>query len=177
MGDSLSVLDAEFRRYLQQVLDLASRQAAQAEVFAVESLHTPVTFEANRLKVIETKETRGVALRVMADGRVGLASTSRLDDPTRLVGEALAVARLGAEAGYELPGDASLPALKLFHRDAAEWGPQAMVEAGQGMIQDLLEANPELLCEAHLGKTIQTVAIPSSNRPNWSATCRLPINR
>ncbi|MBC7223950.1 MAG: hypothetical protein H5T59_06725, partial [Anaerolineae bacterium] len=76
--DIRNFLDPNFRTYLERLLDLAAQRADQAEVFAVQSVHTPVTFEANRLKLVETKETRGVSLRVIAGGRVGLASATRL---------------------------------------------------------------------------------------------------
>ena len=83
-----------------QALEMAGRRAQQAEVYSVESTETPVTFEANRLKQLKTRRTRGVALRVIANGRVGLASTTRLDNPAALVEDALAVAEFGAEAHY-----------------------------------------------------------------------------
>ncbi|MGQ9584393.1 MAG: TldD/PmbA family protein [Anaerolineae bacterium] len=162
MSDPLGFLDCGFRIYLEQVLDLASRRAEQAEVFGVESLYTPVSFEANRLKFIETKETRGLALRVIAEGRVGLASSTRLDEPGQLVDEALAVARLGAPVSYQLPGAAVVSWLTLYHPDAAAWEPAAMVQAGREMIETLRRENSELLCDAHLGKSVQGVAILNS---------------
>ncbi|MGQ9594432.1 MAG: TldD/PmbA family protein [Anaerolineae bacterium] len=160
--DALEFLDRDFRAYLEQVLDLASRRADQAEVFGVQSVHTPVTFEANRLKLVETKETRGASLRVIVGGKVGLASATRLDVPQDLVEEALTVARLGGPVGYELPGPAAFPALTLYYEDAASWEPAAMVEAGRGMIAALLEENGELLCEAHLGKSVEGIALLNS---------------
>lgn len=67
----------------EQVLALAKRVAQQAEVFSIASQETPVSFEANRLKGLQTKEVRGLALRVVANGRVGLASSTRW--ATRLI--------------------------------------------------------------------------------------------
>jgi PmbA protein len=163
MTESLGLLDDAFRSYLEQVLDLAEGQADQAEVFAVESLETPVTFEANRLKFIETKETRGVGLRVISDGRVGLASTSRLGEPGKLVDDALSVSRLGAQVGYQLPPAASLQTLDLHDHEAASWSPEAMVDAGKAMIDLLRNYNADLLCSAHLGRMTQTVALLNSN--------------
>ncbi|MGC8839039.1 MAG: TldD/PmbA family protein [Anaerolineae bacterium] len=160
--DSLAFLEKDFLAYLEQVLDLASRRTDQAEVFGVQSIHTPVTFEANRLKLVETKETRGVSLRVIVEGKVGLASATRLDAPQDLVEEALAVARLGGPVGYELPGAAAFPSLPLYHEEVASWEPAAMVEAGRGMIAALLEENGELLCDAHLGKSVEGVVLLNS---------------
>ncbi|TMB66439.1 MAG: TldD/PmbA family protein, partial [Chloroflexi bacterium] len=63
---------------LSTVLQAAeSAGAQQAEVFAVESEETPVRFEANRLKEINARQTSGVALRVIVDGRIGFASSTK----------------------------------------------------------------------------------------------------
>ena len=52
---------------LERILELAKRSADQVEVFAVSSEETPVRFEANRLKQLSTRETQGVALRLIKD--------------------------------------------------------------------------------------------------------------
>ncbi|MBC7225477.1 MAG: TldD/PmbA family protein, partial [Anaerolineae bacterium] len=84
------------------------------------------------------------------------------DDPEDLVEEAIAVARLGGQVQYQLPGPAQFPSLALYHEDAAQWPPAAMVEAGRGMIDALLQHNGELLCDAHLGKSVETIVLLNS---------------
>ena len=56
---------------MEQVLERAKKVAEKAEVFIVSSKDTPVGFEANRLKMLETSESTSVCLRIVKDGKIG----------------------------------------------------------------------------------------------------------
>jgi PmbA protein len=150
------------QEFEERVLELARRRAEQAEVFSVETVETPVAFEANRLKQLRTHRSRGVALRVIAGGRLGLASTTLLENPEDLVRDALAAAQFGAQAGFELPStiEASPPAV--FDPAVEALSVDEMVEIGQRMIDRARAENAALLCEAHLDKVVSTVRLHNS---------------
>ncbi len=62
---------------IESILDAARKRGVQqAEVLRVESEETPVVFEANRLKEINSRHSSGFALRVIVDGRIGFASST-----------------------------------------------------------------------------------------------------
>ena len=86
-----------------EILDKAMKSAQSAEVFYIHSNSSPVSFEANAVKSVESHETRGAALRVIKDGRVGFSATSRLSDPDLLVESALETALLGPNAAFDFP--------------------------------------------------------------------------
>ncbi|MCY7382990.1 MAG: hypothetical protein LH628_10515 [Microcoleus sp. CAN_BIN18] len=50
---------------IEQILKLASQRADAAEVYYLSSQDTPIEFENNRLKSLQTKALRGVALRLI----------------------------------------------------------------------------------------------------------------
>ncbi|MCZ6539353.1 MAG: TldD/PmbA family protein, partial [Chloroflexi bacterium] len=60
----------------EELLDAAAARFDQAEVYRVESESHLVSFEANRLKEIMRRDTSGVALRVIDEGRIGFSSTT-----------------------------------------------------------------------------------------------------
>ena len=70
---------------MEQVLERAKKVAEKAEVFLVSSKDTPVGFEANRLKMLETAESTSVSMRIVKDGKIGLTAVTMLDDPEVLV--------------------------------------------------------------------------------------------
>ncbi len=88
------------------LLEAARQSADAAEVYYVSYEATPVSFEASRLKAMETKETRGAAIRLIKNGRVGFASSTDLREPRKIVDMALAVAQFGAQARFEFPASA-----------------------------------------------------------------------
>ncbi|MCL5027102.1 MAG: TldD/PmbA family protein [Chloroflexi bacterium] len=138
---------------LEDILSLAQKQAEQAEVYEVRSASTPVSFEANRLKSLETKESHGVALRLVRNGRVGLASATDLRDQRRLVDAALAVAEFGAEARFHLPARADLTDVPVYDQAASDLSIEEMVASGQGIIDAVLRHNPDILCDAGISKS------------------------
>jgi PmbA protein len=144
------------------LLDRAKGRAEQAEVYAYETAETPVDFEANRLKSLETKEARGLALRVVKDGRVGLASTTKLDDLDLIVDTAVEVSAFGAEARFELPNKITPAAVDVFDATAEAIAVEQMVALGQEMIDQVRAYDPDILCEAGVRRRLETTEIINS---------------
>src|SRR5688500_5829005 len=131
----------------EQLLGLVKSRVEQAEVYAYDTASTPVDFEANRLKSLETKESRGLALRVVKDGRIGLASTTKLNDPALLVDQAVELAAFGALAKFELPGAIDSSEVNVFDVAAESYTVERMVELGEEMIELIRAYDSEILCE------------------------------
>jgi len=97
---------------VENILNQAKRVAEEAEVFMISSEETPVQFEANRLKHIQSKRSNSVALRIVRQGRIGYATTTELSDSQNLVNNAVETAQFGMTAKFELPSLTSYPRLK-----------------------------------------------------------------
>ena len=72
---------------MENILTQARKVADEAEVFAVSSEVTGVQFEANRLKHLQTKQSTTIALRIIKQGKIGYATTTRLDNTPELVSQ------------------------------------------------------------------------------------------
>ena len=70
---------------LEDLLEKAAKVSQDAEVYHVHHRDEPVVFEANRAKLVETRETSGVALRIIKNGRIGFSSTSDFRNLGRLI--------------------------------------------------------------------------------------------
>ncbi|MBI4234305.1 MAG: TldD/PmbA family protein [Chloroflexi bacterium] len=147
---------------LEELLDKAKKAADQAEVFWLASRETPVSFEANRLKLLETHESTGVALRVIKDGRVGLASTSRLSDPDGLVARTLETVPLGPMAAMELPSRQTYQATEVYDPKVEGYPLDDMIQLGQSLIDRLRSAWPDVLWSCNVRKSVSDVRILNS---------------
>lgn len=147
---------------LENILKLARKVAEEAEVFVVSSKETPVGFEANRLKMLESSESTSVSLRVVKDGKIGFATTTRLDDPQVLVDMAVETARFGAEAKFALPTAQTYPQIEVFDSDVESVAIEDMVEIGRSLIDIMLGHTPDLVCEAGVTRSVRTVNILNS---------------
>lgn len=148
---------------LEKVLERAKAVAEEVEVFALTSTLTPVSFEANRLKRVETRQTSGIALRLIANGRIGFASTTRLDDLQSLVDDALAVAPYGAEATFTFPKLNDYPTVSIYDAAVIGLSAEEMAQSGQEMIDRLRGYNSDILGYVHLRKEVTSVDIINSN--------------
>lgn len=141
------------------LLELARKHAEEAEVFIVESDETPVTFEANRLNAINTRRSRTTALRIIKNGRVGLAAGAGPQNPKALLEIAIDTAQFGAEARFHMPAPGEYPSPEIFDPAVSAVTLEQMVQAGQGVIDRIVASTPEILCEGSLVKRQTSVSI------------------
>lgn len=148
---------------IEQLLDRASKVSDQAEVYALRVEETPVSFEANRLKQLQTSETSGIALRIIRNGRVGLAASTRLDDPDSLVNDAVEAATFGAAASFRLPDPSTIPDVPGWDQAVIDTPVERMVEIGYELIDRLHSHNPQVVCDAGVSRQSYDVTIRNSN--------------
>ncbi|MDO8615427.1 MAG: TldD/PmbA family protein [Dehalococcoidia bacterium] len=153
----------------EPILAAARRAGAQqAEVFHLAGEETPVRFEANRLKELNSRHSSGVALRVIANGRIGFASSTRPGDVDDLVAAALETAPFGPEARLDFPGTAEAPGVETYDPPTEALAVDEMVHTGQSLIDAVRAAEPELVCDASVRRSVQTVTLANSNGGRFS---------
>ncbi|MBI1885606.1 MAG: TldD/PmbA family protein [Chloroflexi bacterium] len=153
----------------EHTINLARRGGAeQAEVFAAETEETPVLFEANRLKQVNRRQTSGLALRVVKDGRIGFAATTRADGVDELVAAALEAAPFGPEAKFDFPPSDTYPSVDVFDPAVDEVSVDRMAHLGQSLIDALRREEAELVCEGRVRKAVQTVTCLNSSGGRFS---------
>ena len=143
-------------------MDRALKVAPEAEVFHVVTRETPAMFEANRLKMLETRETAGIALRLIKDGRIGFAVTTNMEDIGGLVDNAVELAAFGAATCLELPAHTEPPPVAVYDPAIEKISVDDMIHLGQSLIDAIRATNPELLCDGRVAKTVSTISLLNS---------------
>jgi len=147
---------------MEDILAQAKEVAEEAEVFMLSAEETPVQFEANRLKYIQSKQSRSVALRIIKDGRVGYASATGPADSHDLVSMAVETARFGMPARFEFPSMASYPQVEIFDSDVESVSIEKMIELGEELVAQVTHHTPDIVCEAGVTRDILSVRIINS---------------
>ena len=147
---------------MERVLGLAMKRCQQAEVFRLWRRDNPASFEANRLKYLQTKESSGTALRIVKDGRIGFSATNDPEDVEGLVERAMELSQIGAAAKFEMPGPTSYPEVRLYDPETENIAVEQMVELGQSMIDTVRKSNAELLCDARVSRSVAGIEILNS---------------
>jgi len=148
---------------VEELLQKAQKRADQAEVYRVHRRETPVSFEANRLKMLETKESSGMALRIVRGGRIGFSATNDPDDIDGVIDRAVELSEFGAVAKFELPGLERLLDVPVYDPKTDAVSTEDMVHTGQSMIDELRKQHDDLVCEAGVTRSVGTVEIANSN--------------
>lgn len=131
---------------LQRILDRAAGRSELAEVYFVARSGTPVEYENNHLKSINTAEHAGLAVRVVVGGRVGFSTTTKLDALDEAVDNALDGARFGGPAEFDLPGPDDLPPERPATWDdaAAAFPLEKMVALGEQLLAPIRSYEPQI---------------------------------
>ncbi len=145
---------------LEQILKLTNGRADTAEVYYLSSQDTPIEFENNRLKSLQTKALQGVALRVICDGRLGFASSTDLTRLQDLVDAALQTSEIGDRADFELAQN-----LHLITSESTFIPPttQELVTVGENLIEQVLAYNPDILVDVGFHVRQGRIKIATSN--------------
>ena len=154
---------AEVDQTLQQVLERAKAVSEQAEVFYLTGRSRPVVFEANRLKSLVGRESSGIALRLIKNGRIGFSSTTHWDGADTLVDNALETAPFGPEAAMDFPGHSDFSEIPLYDPAVESQSLEDMIGFGQRLIDDVRAVEPDLLCDASVSRSVSTLRLLNSN--------------
>ena len=138
--------------HLFELLRSAQKVAEQAEVFLVSSRGTPVHFEANKLKQIQTKENARVALRIFREGRVGFATANDIADVDTLLAMAVETSQFGSTANFKFPSLQNYPQVNVFDPGVEDVGVEKMIELGEELIAKVREHAPNILCDVEVTK-------------------------
>ncbi len=147
---------------MENILAQAKKVAEEAEVFMVSSEETPVHFEANRLKQLQTKQQTAVALRIIKQGKIGYAATTELSDSQSLVNMALETAQFGMLAKFGLPSLVSYPKIDVFDPGIKSISIEEMIKLGEELIATVTSHTSDIVCEAGVTKGIISVRIINS---------------
>ena len=147
---------------MEEILARARKVAEEAEVFMTTVDETPVQFETNRLKHIQNKQTKAVSLRIIKKGKIGYATTTRLDDYESLINDAVATAEFGQKAEFHFPARRRFPEVDIYDPAVEKVSLKQMTELGEEMIKAVTGYSSEIICEAGVSKVTCEISILNS---------------
>jgi len=147
---------------MEELLARAKKVAEEAEVFIVSAEETPVRFEANRLKHIQSRQSTSVALRIVRQGRIGYATTTEPGDAGNLVNMAVETAQFGTPARFEFPPVTAYPRVEVFDPAVESVSIEAMIKLGEELIATVSKHTPDIICEAEVARAVTSVSIINS---------------
>ncbi|MFW6105698.1 MAG: TldD/PmbA family protein [Chloroflexota bacterium] len=165
---------------LLEVLRSAQKMAEEAEVFSVSSRATPIQFEANELKQVQTKESSSTALRICREGRIGFAAATGIGEAGEksspssnlprqgrgtladLVDMAVETSQFGSPASFQFPSSRDYSEVRIFDSKVEKIAMERMVEIGKELIARIRAHTPDILCDVQVTKGTSSTSLINS---------------
>jgi PmbA protein len=147
---------------LEEILALAKKVAEEAEVYRVSSEETPVQFESNRLKNIQSKQSQSVALRIIKNGKIGYATSTSMENAQKLVDDAVATAEFGMKAEFQFPSTKTFPKVAIHDPAVEKVSLETMTQLGEELISQITKYDAEVICEGGVAKASYQLNIINS---------------
>lgn len=144
------------------ILGLAkARKAEAAELYEAETEALGVVFHGGEVEKVGSEAILGRALRVIADGKLGFASTAG-GSPEALVAAALAAAHHGDPAPFRFPPLRGETEVETFDPTVANVSAEALLTWGEDAVTAIKREFPELVVNVHLSRVTSEVVIQNS---------------
>jgi len=128
----------------EKLLNLAKRQVSQVEVVFSEGESRAISFEDDKLKTVETGFSSNIGLRLIKNGRVGVAATNNFAEVEGLVDKAVATSEFGPEAFFAFPPATTFSWPKIYDPTLVKIPTTDLVERGQKIISQIKNCNPKI---------------------------------
>ena len=148
---------------MEELFNRACNKFDQAETFHIQHWNQSVHFEANRVKQMDSRESSGVALRIVNGGKVGFAATTNLQKADSLIDDALEVLPFGPDGQFKFPSVQNFASVDVYDPTVESFPLEAMIDLGQKLIERVRSYNSEVLCDAVVTKSVGTVTIRNSS--------------
>ena len=141
--------------FLEQVLQLATARGAPADALLRDSTVLTLSFESGRLKGSQLTQEAGLNLRVVVNGKVGVAGTTDLSNADDVVARAFASAAEGEALVLDLPPRSELPSVRTFDESVPGYDVAALAQLGNAVVAGLVR--PGWQVGAGVERNVETV--------------------
>src|SRR3989441_10615528 len=145
---------------IDRLLETARRKVDGADALWRREEQTAVAFESGRLKAAGISEEAGLSLRVLSQGRMGVAGTTAAKpDPEALLERARASAELGETVDLAFPkaAAASLPRIPTYFDRTANASLDDLIALGRMVVERL--ARPDCQINVSVEREVDATAV------------------
>ena len=147
---------------MKELLNKAAGLADEAELFTQTSAEQSVTFQANKLKDISRSDSHAQTLRLIRDGRLGSAQSSKPHSEADLLRYAADTVAFGSPVNYSWQGAAELVELQLFDPRVEAVTEAEMLAIAADMVAALNQFDPGIMALAGVSKAVVEYALDNS---------------
>lgn len=134
---------------MEEIIKKLKEKSIKGDVFFRRGISTSVTFEANKLKAIESSESSGAGLRVIVDNKIGYSSQYGIYEADWLLDKAIATANIDTK--LQLPSRLEIKEDE-YNEGIDKLSIEDLTGMGRGIIEKILNSYPEVICNVEISK-------------------------
>lgn len=142
----------------------------QGELLTSRNSSQSVSYADSQFEDIENNQSLNATLRVIQDGKMALASSSKPNDEQTLLENALAIVKFGTEVKHEFPGPASYKKLEIVDEAVTQVDLQTMVDVAEDLVSTLINYDSRIQVMA--GVTREDEIISLANTAGFAGSYR-----
>ncbi len=97
-----------------KIFDKAKRKGLKAEIYLTKGREFPVIFKSNKFYNAEKKQFEGMGIRIIKQGKLGFASTTKIADAEVALDASIDASRFGERARFTLPTSLKVKPVRTF---------------------------------------------------------------
>jgi PmbA protein len=154
---------------VQQIVQKAMQKAQAAQALLTVQEISAVDFQNDRLKSAASSQRTELQVKVIVDGKVGVSTTTDLNDVDGVVSRALEAAEFGSPASFDMPPAETLQPVKTSDPELISLEKPEMIHLGEDMMGMVKSYNGDILAAAKLNKTIAKIEYANSAGAAYSS--------
>lgn len=150
-------------------------KAEQVEIVNLQNENTTISFEANQLKSSSVAQTRGTAVRVVREGRLGFAASSDEKAVIKLASNVLESAAYGDSLDIKFPYSLPAQEVRTYDRRIVDLSIPRLVEIGREILDLIIPVEPDVRVNLNITRSVQSVNLRNQTGLDISFE-RSPLN-
>ncbi len=153
---------------MEKLLKLAMKKADQAEVVLLEKNSIPVNYYNLRVMDVIEMDLKEVCLRVVKNGRLGMATGSLLDDNSVLVENALRAAEFGSKADFRFPAAVKTKTAEIFDERLAKLTGEEITADAAEVAEKIKSRDSKIMVNLYFERVLKKMTVLNSSGLNAS---------
>ncbi len=147
---------------MEKLLKLAMQKADQAEVILLEKNTIPVNSYNCRIMDVIEMDLKEVCLRVVKDGRLGMATGSLLSDNSVLVENALRAARFGSKVDFKFPARTNTEVAQIYDERLAQMTGEDITRDAAEVVDKIKARNKTMMVNLYFERVLKKMTVLNS---------------
>ncbi len=138
----------------EKLIEKAMKKAQGAQAIITQNEHTTISFESDNLKSVESSQRTDIRLRIVLNGKIGLSSTTDINDLDDVVARAIECAEFGSPAHFQFPSPKDGVDVKIYDHKVIPVTKTEMVKICEEMIDLIKQYNHNIMVYAGVSKDV-----------------------